>query len=131
VAAFEDDLACVIAGVPAADFVRLGRLHSRRAAEQAEEAGIDWQDVYRIYQVISPLVLPVRVRRERLYMFAGLADCIVPRDQVRDLWQHWDRPRIAWYEGSHLSSPFEKAARGFLRAAVVETLAPRGNPAGG
>jgi pimeloyl-ACP methyl ester carboxylesterase len=121
-AALEDDLACVVAGVPAVDLVRLGRLHSARVAQRAEEAGLDWQDVYRVYRVISPLTLPSRVAHERRFMFAGSADCIVPEDQVRDLWLHWDRPRIAWYEGSHLSFPFESAVQTFLRDAMQETF---------
>jgi pimeloyl-ACP methyl ester carboxylesterase len=121
-AALEPNLAGVIAGIPAADFVRLGRLHSSRVAQRAEEAGLDWRDVYRLYRTISPLALPCRVDRERRYMFAGLADRIVPRDQVRDLWRHWDRPRMIWYEGSHLSFPFEPAVRAFLQESLRGTF---------
>ena len=75
-----------------------------------------------VLQVVSPLRLPVRLPKERLAIFGGVADRLVPAEQVRDLWRHWDRPRIEWYQGAHLTFPRHPAAR----ALVDETLRESG-----
>ena len=31
---------------------------------------------------------------------AASRDRLVPPEQVRDLWRHWEQPRIEWYPGS-------------------------------
>ena len=56
-----------------------------------------------LMRVISPLVLEPRVPLERRYLFAGVADRLVVADQVRDLWRHWQCPRIEWYQGAHIT----------------------------
>jgi hypothetical protein len=53
--------------------------------------------------VVSPLALEPRVPFERRYVFGAVADRLVPADQVRDLWRHWGRPRIVWYQGAHVT----------------------------
>jgi hypothetical protein len=53
--------------------------------------------------VVSPLALEPLVPKERRYLFGAISDLLVPADQVRDLWRHWDRPRIVWYQGSHVT----------------------------
>jgi hypothetical protein len=58
------------------------------------------------------------VPHSRRYIFGGLSDCIVPPDQVRDLWKHWNHPRVAWYDGSHLSLPWEETATALLQEAI-------------
>ena len=124
-AALDPDLACVIAGIPASDFVRLGQLHTRPATlKLAEQAGLNWDEVGRLLRVVSPLALPSRVPHRRRYLFGGVADCIVPPDQVRDLWQHWNRPRIAWYDGSHLSFPWESPVTALLQEALGAAFGP-------
>jgi hypothetical protein len=56
-----------------------------------------------VLRVVSPLALAPRVPRERRFVFAAAADRIVPADQVLDLWRHWERPRIEWYPGAHIT----------------------------
>jgi len=122
-AALEPALACVIAGIPATDFVRLARLHIPAMAQRhATQAGMEWDEITRLYEVISPLVLVPRVAHERLYIFGGQSDCIVPPDQVSDLWEFWEQPRIAWYAGSHLSLPWEPVVESFLAEAMQTTF---------
>jgi len=41
---------------------------------------------------------------------------------VRDLWVHWDRPRIAWGAASHLTALREPEPRALLREALQTTL---------
>ena len=40
---------------------------------------------------------------ERRFIFAAVADRIVPPEQARKLWEHWERPRIEWYQGAHIT----------------------------
>ena len=103
-ASLDEGLDCVIAGIPASDFARLFFRHRptlevRRAAQR----GIDEEGVSDVLRVVSPLALAPRVPRERRFLFAAAADRIVPADQVLDLWRHWERPRIEWYPGAHVT----------------------------
>ena len=43
--------------------------------------------------MVSPLALEPRVAEERRYLYAAVADRLVPADQVYDLWRHWTSPR--------------------------------------
>jgi len=126
-AALEPELACVIAGIPASDFVRLAQLHIPAFTQRlATQAGLQWNDVTRLYRVISPLVLEPCVPLERRYIFGGRADCIVPPEQVSAIWECWGRPRIAWYDGSHLSFLWEPAAESFVTEALHATFGSAG-----
>jgi hypothetical protein len=42
-------------------------------------------------------------------------------EQAQLLWEHWDRPRIAWYEGSHMTFIWTKSVATFLDDTLVET----------
>lgn len=119
----EDDLACIIAGIPPSDFVALGRHHMPAALLRAAEAlGLDWEIVDRIFRVVSPLAMPPRIPRERRFLFAGLADRIVPPSQVRALSAHWEHPQTIWYAGSHFSCHWEPEVRALLRETLQRTL---------
>jgi dienelactone hydrolase len=117
----DSDLDCVIAGIAPSCFVDLGRGHShpliaamtRYSAPPESEA----RDVMR---VISPLAAPPRVPWQNRFLFGGLADRMVPRRQVRALWEHWGRPRLAWYNGSHLSFVREREVARLLREAFAK-----------
>lgn len=103
-AGLEEDLACVVAGIPATDFARLVWRHAPPLERrEAEFLGLERQAVERVLSVVSPLALPARVPKERLAIFAAVSDLLVPADQPRDLWRHWGEPRIAWYPGSHMT----------------------------
>ena len=103
-ASLDDDLACAIPGIPATDFARLYTRHGPMLqVRDAERRGVDEERMQEVLRVVSPLALTPKVPRDRRYLFAAVADRLVPPDQVRDLWRHWDRPRIEWYQGGHLS----------------------------
>ena len=125
-AALEPRLACVVAGIPASDFVPLGRLHLPQALQtDAQRAGLDWAQVQRIFRVISPLAMTPRVPWERRYLFAGTADRIVPRRQAQNLWRHWAHPRAIWYRGTHLSFAWEPRLRTWVDDALSTHLLPQ------
>jgi hypothetical protein len=121
-ACLDDGLACAIAGIPATDFTRAyyrhgPLLHLRAAAE----SGIEERSMRDVLSVVSPLALEPRVPFERRYVFAGVADRIVPPDQPRDLWRHWGRPRIEWYQGSHVTFRAHPAVVRLMSSALRES----------
>ena len=64
--------------------------------------------------VVSPFAIEPGVPVERCFVYAGLVDRLASPDQARDLWEHWGRPRVAWYNGSHVSFLWEKEVRKLL-----------------
>ena len=120
VASLEDGLVCAILGVPAVDLVALIERHAGLAPAD---------DLHRLLalgkqsgRVVSPLALTPRVPLEGRFIYAGLADRLVhPRDQVLRLWEHWGRPEIAWYEGSHTGFSRSKTIGRFMREALVRS----------
>jgi hypothetical protein len=118
-AALEDDLACVIAGMPATCYVSVARWNIPPLLWRlAETFGVPWQEIERLMRVISPLALPPRVPHGRRFLFHGMADRLVPPEGVSVLWHHWEQPRLAWYEGTHVSFGLEPAVHAFLVEAL-------------
>ncbi|MGB3734558.1 MAG: alpha/beta hydrolase [Ilumatobacter sp.] len=120
---FEDDLACAIAGVPEADLVR----GMRRNVEAMlppfyEQWGLSWRSLERANRVVSPMRMDPLVPKEALFIYGGLVDRWVRPGNVQALWKHWDEPEICWYEGSHLSFPFEPSVRRFVDTALADRL---------
>jgi dienelactone hydrolase len=125
-ACLDDDLACAIPGIPATDFARLVWRHGPRLQiRYAEHQGLLQDEVAEVTRVVSPLALEPMVPKERRYIFGGVADRLVPADQVRDLWRHWDRPRIEWYQGSHVSFRFHRSVNRLLDDALRESALVR------
>jgi hypothetical protein len=126
-ASLERGLACVIAGIPASCFPSLLDEHAPRFLMRlGERLGLPWDDMRRIMRVVSPLQMRPKLPVDRRFVFAGLADRLVPPDHVLGLWEHWERPRIAWYHGSHLSFHWEPEVRRLIFDALVRggLLAP-------
>lgn len=121
-AALDDGLACAVAGIPATDFRRLTWRHGPPLQiRYAEHRGLIHDEVSEVLSVISPLALPVKVPRERRYIFAGISDRLVPPDQPRDLWRHWERPRIEWYQGAHVTFRAHPRVAQLVNEALVES----------
>ncbi len=76
---------------------------------------------------VSPLSLEPLIPLERRAIFAGTVDRVITPVQAHGLWQHWDQPRIAWYEGAH--QRFLKAPEG--RKVLEDTLRAAGMLPGG
>jgi dienelactone hydrolase len=103
-ASLDAGLACAIPGIPATDFSRLMWRHGAPLElRKVEHHGLRRDMADEVLRVISPLELEPRVQKEHLAIFAGTADRLVPPDQVHDLWEHWGRPRIHWYQGAHVT----------------------------
>lgn len=122
VAALEDDLDCVIAGIPCTDFPALYRRHSpRRVRVQAEDAGAMGPMASEVHRVVSPLAMPPLVAPDRRFIFGGLGDRMSTFQQARRLWEHWDRPPLGAYNGGHVGYFFSGEARQFVIDALRRT----------
>jgi hypothetical protein len=119
VASLEAELRCAIAGNPATDFLRLMRSHLPPAILRlAEGLGFPFANLQHVLRVISPLAMPPRVPHERRFLYAGRADRLAPPDHARDLWRHWEQPRLDWYDGSHVSFLWERKVQDLLEWAL-------------
>jgi hypothetical protein len=118
-AAHENGLDFVVAGIPVADFVPLLWQHvppPLRAFFGAR--GLDAARYANLLKVVSPLALPPRLPPERLHIFAGSADRVVPPDQPVRLMHHWQR-EVAWYPGGHLTFRGEPAVARTIERAIA------------
>lgn len=124
VAGLEEGLAGVIAGVPEADLARgIRRQMDPLLPPFYEQWGLSWEPLQEVMRLVSPMSLDSLVDRDRRYIYAGLLDRWVRPGNVRDLWEHWEEPEILWYQGSHLSFPFEPSVRRFVDRAMEEIYA--------
>ena len=122
IASLDAELACAIAGIPVTDFTRtyyrhLPPLHLQSAQWQ----GLAELNLRELLRVVSPLALEPQIPRERRWIFGGIADRLVPADQVHDLWKHWEQPRIAWYPGGHLTFRLHANVPKLVLTALVES----------
>jgi hypothetical protein len=60
-----------------------------------------------------------RLDRDRRFIFAATGDQFVPVEQVRALWRHWERPRISWCTGGHVSALLQREPRALVDEAVA------------
>ena len=114
--------------LPASDWVRLLSSHAPGPVLRASERlGFPWPEVRQILRVVSPLAVEPKLSRERRFLFAGTADRLAPPEQAQALWEHWGRPRMTWYNGSHVSFLFEPEVKSLVGDALVATglVAPR------
>jgi pimeloyl-ACP methyl ester carboxylesterase len=119
VASLEDDLACVIAGIPVVDLPSLFRRHMpSEVARQAIAHGALGSVADDVHRVVSPLAMGCRVPFERRFIFAGLADRMSTFGQARRLWLHWGRPALAAYPGGHVGFFWSAAVRRFVDDAL-------------
>jgi len=51
---------------------------------------------------VAPLTYEPALPRHRLMIIGGAGDRLAPPKHSRLLWDHWKRPRMHWYPGSHL-----------------------------
>jgi len=119
-ASLEEDLDCVIVGVPASDFSRLLRSHLPNfVIRAAERFGLSFEAIERLLSVVSPFSFEPKVPHERRFLYAGLADQLTTPDHAGDLWHHWGEPRVAWYQGGHVSFLWQREVRELVSEALT------------
>ncbi len=50
----------------------------------------------------SPLAYRPKIATDRLFIIGGVGDRLAPPRHARLLWDHWGRPRMHWFPGSHV-----------------------------
>jgi hypothetical protein len=129
-ASLDDGLSGAIAGIPLTDVSRAVWRHGPPLYIRfSESQGVVHDEVAEVLSVVSPLSLEPRVAHERRYLFGAVADRLVPVDQVRDLWRHWEQPRIVWYQGGHVTFRFHEPVRRLLADAFRESGITGAEPA--
>ncbi|MFP8879674.1 MAG: hypothetical protein VCE43_09610 [Myxococcota bacterium] len=120
-ATLDDELACAIAGIPLADIPGVVMRHGPAVElQRAVENGLGEAQMREVMRVVSPLVLKPRVPVDGRFIFGAVADRLVPSAQVRDLWEHWDQPRIEWYQGAHITFRAHAGVRGLIDEGLRE-----------
>ena len=64
--------------------------------------GISDELLTRSFALHSPLTYPAVVPKRRLLIVRGLGDKLAPPEQASMLWEHWGRPRMHSFAGSHV-----------------------------
>jgi pimeloyl-ACP methyl ester carboxylesterase len=94
---------------PIATFVRAGLATVRKDIRAARE----------MLAPASPLSFRPRIPKQRLFVIGGVGDRLAPPRHTRLLWDHWDRPGLHWFPGSHVlhldRGAYHRATRRFLR----------------
>jgi dienelactone hydrolase len=118
----DDGLAGAIAGIPLTDIAGAVTRHGPPSELQhALDNGLDQESMAEVLGVVSPLALAPKVPRERRFIFGAIEDRLVPAQQVRDLWEHWERPRIEWYPGAHITFRAHPAVRQLIEEGLRES----------
>ncbi|MEI7891695.1 MAG: prolyl oligopeptidase family serine peptidase [Myxococcales bacterium] len=65
-------------------------------------SGVSLEELRHMMAAHSPLTYRPVIERERLMIIGGAGDRLCPPKHPKLLWDHWGRPRIHWYPGSHL-----------------------------
>lgn len=114
-----DGIDCAIAGIPVVDFPSLFLNQSPHHIRlRAIEHEILDGNAEIVHSVVSPLADDCRVAPEGRFIFAGLGDRMARPSQAQRLWEHWDRPEIHWYDGSHVGYLLTPAIRSFIDDAL-------------
>ena len=118
-AGLEPDLEDVVLGVPATDFTFSFQQAERQQGEMdcsvPDAADSLWSDLREMYRVVSPLSMEAAVPSDRLAIYAGEVDGVVPANGVKHLWRHFGEPEVAWYPGGHLGFLVESKAQSLVR----------------
>lgn len=121
--AFVEDLACVIAGIPAVDFTSLARDNEPWAYQAyGTDLKADWGLLTEVVHPVSPLAFEPRLPKDRRFIYAGVADRVARPDQARALWRHWGKPEIEWLPTGHVMAAMSQDVKPFLQRVIGETL---------
>jgi hypothetical protein len=121
-AGIEDGIDSVVAGIPMVDlpalFHELSPTHIRaRSIEHSIIGG----PAEAVFVPVSPLRFTPKVPHEGRFIFAGRGDRLANREHARRLWEHWDRPPISWYWGSHVGYLWSRQVATFLEDSLATT----------
>jgi len=122
-ASLDAELACAVPMIPAVSLpaLVLSTLPSA-GRRRAQAAGLTPELLAEAWASHDPLRHRPRVAPEARLLLAGLVDRICPPTQAVALWEHWDRPPIHWFPGSHLVPMGRRGLQERLDAHLCQTL---------
>ncbi len=121
------DLACVIAVVPNGDLAAALAAHEplSPANRRGHRMVHDWRSAL-AHRVVSPLVRPCLVPKERRFIIAGQGDRVAPPPGAVLLWRHWEEPTTYWRPRGHLtiarSEEYHQRVSDILRSSGLSRL---------
>jgi hypothetical protein len=123
-ASLDPDLAFAVPIIPAVSIADLFWEHGEGRPERrrAEARGVTLQGLRDLLAVHSPLNHRPLVPHEGRLIVAGLGDRVCPPSHILALWEHWERPRLRWYPGSHIAHFGRRQVLRDIRAFVGERL---------
>ena len=83
---------------------------------------LDHAALFETLRPVSPLGLEPLVPAPARAVFGGVGDRIVPSAHPRDLMEHWETTRAAWYQGAHITFPLHSQVRRLIDTTLRETL---------
>jgi pimeloyl-ACP methyl ester carboxylesterase len=104
-ASADDRLAFAIPNVPVvsiADLVLEWEPISSFVRAALGAVGKDIRTARQMLAPSSPLSYAPKLPPERLFIIGGVGDRLAPPRHARLLWDHWGRPRLHWFPGSHV-----------------------------
>lgn len=104
-ASAEDRLAFAIPNVPVvsiADLVLEWEPIATALKVALRVMGKDVRTARAMLAPACPLAFAPKLPRERLFIIGGVGDRLASPRHARALWDHWGRPRMHWFPGSHV-----------------------------
>ena len=122
VAALEEPLACLIAGIPAVDFTSVFRSQTPQRIRHTEWYQRFMGEMAELHTVVSPALAVPSTPVERRFIYAGRGDRILrPLKQAAELWRLWGEPEIYWFDGGHVAHVRSPDIRRFTDKALSMT----------
>jgi len=104
-----------IVGTPLVDLTRPVRHETAPPARSAyERHGLLDERLDLVHRVVAPLGLSCAVPEPGRFVYAGVVDRMTTPGEAYRLWDHWNRPEVCWYPGSHCASAWSREARSFV-----------------
>ena len=114
-AGIEDGFDAVVAGIPVVDLPALFQEQSpAHIRARSIEHNIIGGVAEEVFSTVSPLSFAPKVPMGRRFIFAGQGDRLAFPAHARRLWEHWERPQISWYRGSHVGYLWSRQVATFL-----------------
>jgi len=115
VAGLEPGLDAAIAGIPVVDFPGVLRAQiPSTILNRTVEHNIFGGPAETVNRVVSPLAFAPQLAHSRRFIFAGVGDRLAHPRQAHSLWEHWERPSIRWYPGSHIGYVWSSKVRRYI-----------------
>jgi hypothetical protein len=115
--------------VPAVSFTAMMRRDLSEEKRLAQEAlGLTDEVLEQVWAPHAPLLHTPKVAKQGRLIVAGLADRICPPDQAQALYEHWERPAIHWFPGTHLVPIGRRAMRARIAQHLRDTLLAEPTP---